>query len=97
MQESSMTRTIGKRLKESEPRILACVCLLAGIAVSQVEKSRLDPENANEARLNRLQPTGDVMDIIGAAAGMAIAEIGAGRGRYVVHLADRVEGGQCFS
>lgn len=30
------------------------------------------------------------MDIIGAAAGMTIAEIGAGHGRYVVHLADRV-------
>ena len=30
------------------------------------------------------------MDIIGAAAGMTIAEIGAGQGRYVVHLADRV-------
>jgi len=97
MQESAMTRTIGKPLEKLGLWILAFVCLLAGIAVSQAEKSRLDPENANEARLNRLQPTGDVMDIIGAAAGMAIAEIGAGRGRYVVHLADRVEGGQCFS
>ena len=85
-----MTRTIGKRLKESGPRILACVCLLVGIAVSQVEKSRLDPENANEARLNRLQPPDKVMDIIGLAVGMSIAEIGAGQGRYVVHLADRV-------
>ena len=54
------------------------------------QNSRTAPENANEARLNRLQPPGQVMNIIGAAAGMTIAEIGAGQGRYVVHLADRV-------
>jgi ubiquinone/menaquinone biosynthesis C-methylase UbiE len=65
-------------------------CLLAGTLVAQVEKDRLAPENANEARLNGLQPPGKVMDIIGLAAGMSVAEIGAGRGRYVVHLADRV-------
>jgi len=69
---------------------LACVYLLAGTAFSQISRSRVAPENANEARLNRLQPPGQVMDIIGAAAGMTIAEIGAGQGRYVVHLADRV-------
>jgi len=56
----------------------------------QEAKDRVAPENANEARLNRLQPPSQVMDIIGAAPGMAIAEIGAGRGRYVVNLADRV-------
>ena len=30
------------------------------------------------------------MDIFGISKGMTVAEIGAGRGRYVVHLADRV-------
>jgi len=85
-----MTRTIGKRLKKSGLWTLACVWLLAGTAFSQVEKSSLAPENANEARLNRLQPPDKVMDIIGLAAGMTVAEIGAGQGRYVVHLADRV-------
>lgn len=47
-------------------------------------------ENANEARLNRLQPPDEVMDAIGLGPGMVVAEIGAGRGRYVVHLAVRV-------
>ena len=50
----------------------------------------LEPENANEARLNRLQPPEKVMDAIGVRPGMVVAEIGAGRGRYVVQLAVRV-------
>ena len=70
--------------------LLAFVCFAAGAAFYQSGESRTGAEDANEARLNRLQPPGQVMDIIGAAPGMTIAEIGAGRGRYVVHLADRV-------
>ncbi len=70
--------------------LLAAVLLMAGIAISQAVQDRLAPLDANEARLNKLQPPGLVMDIIGAAPGMVIAEIGAGWGRYIVHLADRV-------
>ena len=44
----------------------------------------LAPENANEARLNRLQPPDQVMDALGIQSGMVGAEIGAGRGRWVV-------------
>lgn len=50
----------------------------------------LAPENANEARLNRLQPPEQVLDAIGIRPGMIGAEIGAGRGRYAVQLAVRV-------
>ncbi len=50
----------------------------------------LTPENANEARLNGLQPPDQVMDAIGIKPGMVVAEIGAGRGRYVVQIAVRV-------
>jgi len=50
----------------------------------------LAPENPNEARLNRLQPPDQIMDAIGIRPGMTGAEIGAGRGRYVVQLAVRV-------
>lgn len=56
----------------------------------QKQQGVLDPENYNEARLNRLQPPQRVMDAIGIAPGMTVAEIGAGRGRYVVQLAVRV-------
>jgi ubiquinone/menaquinone biosynthesis C-methylase UbiE len=77
-------------MKKSLSSVLACSSLIFAAAILPGQDSRVAPENANEARLNRLQPPAQVMDIIGAAAGMAVAEIGAGRGRYVVHLADRV-------
>jgi len=70
--------------------LVSVLCLLAATAFPRAGQDRLAPENDNEARLNRLQPPDRVMNIIGAAAGMNVAEIGAGRGRYVVHLADRV-------
>lgn len=58
----------------------------------------LAPENANEARLNRLQPPDQVMDAIGIRPGMIGAEIGGGRGRYVVQLAVRVgESGKIYA
>ena len=85
-----MTIAKKKRVKKPGLWMLALVCLLAGEVHPQAAQNRLAPENANEARLNRLQPPGQVMDIIGLSAGMNVAEIGAGRGRYVVHLADRI-------
>ncbi|MGB2906631.1 MAG: class I SAM-dependent methyltransferase [Candidatus Aminicenantaceae bacterium] len=73
------------------------VILLLGLALvpcvtstAQEQSGVLEPENSNEARLNRLQPPDQVMDAIGVRAGMVVAEIGAGHGRYVVQLAVRV-------
>ena len=44
-----------------------------------------------EKRINEeRQPPEKVMDAIGLKAGMAVGEIGAGRGRYTIHLARRV-------
>jgi ubiquinone/menaquinone biosynthesis C-methylase UbiE len=64
---------------------------------AQDTQNVLTPENANEARLNRLQPPDQVMDAIGIKPGMVGAEIGAGRGRYVVQLAVRVgESGKIY-
>ena len=60
------------------------------ISSAQEKKDALKPADNNEVRLNRLQPPEKVMDIFGIKPGMTIAEIGAGKGRYVVHLADRV-------
>jgi len=72
--------------------IAAVATLSVGLptAHAQDTQSVLTPENANEARLNRLQPPEQVMDAIGIRPGMVGAEIGAGRGRYVVQLAVRV-------
>jgi len=58
----------------------------------------LAPEDANEARLNGLQPPDQAMDAIGIQPGMVGAEIGAGRGRWVVQLAVRVgESGKIYA
>jgi len=43
-----------------------------------------------ENGINERQPPAKVMDAIGLKAGMVIGEVGAGRGRYTVHLAVRV-------
>ena len=72
--------------------ILLLIALAAGPAHLQAQNRQgvLEPENANEARLNGLQPPDQVMDAIGVKPGMVVAEIGAGQGRYVVQLAFRV-------
>lgn len=69
---------------------LVSAVLLAFVAAPGEQTGVLTPEDANEARLNRLQPPDQVMDAIGLKPGMVVAEIGAGRGRYVVQLAVRV-------
>ncbi len=43
-----------------------------------------------EQRTNERQPPAEVMDAIGLTPGMVVGEVGAGRGRYTVHLAARV-------
>jgi len=68
--------------------LLVFACFGQGAAEEQA--GVLTPENANEARLNRLQPPARVLDAIGVRPGMVVAEIGAGRGRYAVQLAVRV-------
>jgi precorrin-6B methylase 2 len=69
---------------------LALMLCCFGLGAVHGQESALAPENANEARLNRLQPPAQVMDVIGVRPGMVVAEIGAGRGRYAVQLAVRV-------
>lgn len=71
-------------------RFLLGLLLLVGTAFSQAGQSRIAPENATEARANELWPPARIMDVVGVVDGMTVAEIGAGRGRNVVHLADRV-------
>ncbi|MGD8534998.1 MAG: class I SAM-dependent methyltransferase [Candidatus Aminicenantes bacterium] len=78
--------------------ILTFLMTPAAAQEAQEQKDVLAPENANEARLNRLQPPDKVMDAIGVMPGMVVAEIGAGRGRYVVQFAVRVgENGKVYA
>jgi ubiquinone/menaquinone biosynthesis C-methylase UbiE len=57
---------------------------------AQDTQGALVPENANEARLNRIQPPERVLGAIGLEPGKVVGEIGAGRGRYTVQIAVRV-------
>ncbi len=71
-------------------RTAAVLIALAGLALAGISAGQTDPADAWEKRLNNLQPPDQVMDAIGVLPGMVIGEIGAGRGRYTVHLARRV-------
>ncbi len=67
-------------------------------SVSQQNKGVLDPEGNNEARLSRLLPPEKIIDAVGVTQGMVVAEIGAGRGRFAVHLAVRAgESGKVYA
>lgn len=63
--------------------------LLPISGISQQNKSALDAEDNNEARLSRLLPPEKIIDTVGVTQGMVVAEIGAGRGRFAVHIAVR--------
>ncbi|MFC1725989.1 class I SAM-dependent methyltransferase [candidate division KSB1 bacterium] len=67
--------------------ILFCLCLTSVSSVFCQDRTGPD---AWENRHNKLQPPEKVMDAIGLKPGMVIGEIGAGRGRYAVSLAERV-------
>jgi ubiquinone/menaquinone biosynthesis C-methylase UbiE len=78
--------------------ILFLFCISISSSSAQNQQDVLKPDNANEARLNNLQPPDQVMDAMGVKKGMVVAEIGAGQGRYVVQLALRVgESGRVFA
>lgn len=71
--------------------------VLGWIAVSQAVaggpdefSDRLARAESWESRVNERQPPDLVMDAVGVKSGMVIGEVGAGRGRYTVHLSDRV-------
>ena len=68
--------------------LLTLIGLGRGAAARQTDVRT--PENADEARMNRLQPPDKVLDVFGVRSGMTVAEIGAGRGRYAVQLSVRV-------
>jgi ubiquinone/menaquinone biosynthesis C-methylase UbiE len=80
--------------EESNMKIRTIAVIILSIfmlsAYSSFLAAQTDPADAWEKRINELQPPDKVMDAIGVKPGMIIGEIGAGRGRYTVHLARRV-------
>ena len=75
--------------------IIALFALMAFAAVvttvaANTAAAQFDEDDSWEAYHNRHQPPELIMDAIGIEPGMVIAEVGAGRGRFVVHMAARV-------
>jgi ubiquinone/menaquinone biosynthesis C-methylase UbiE len=82
-------------MKKSHPLI---VCALVCVLFPPAASCQQDLSEPREARLNGLQPPDRVIEAIGVAPGMVIGEIGAGRGRYTVHLAAEVgESGRIYA
>lgn len=71
-------------------KIAIVFALIALGVASLLACQELRSSDAWEARHNKAQPPEKVMDAIGVEPGWIVAEIGAGRGRYVVHMARRV-------
>jgi len=71
---------------------LGIVAPVAADASPQTAKAleELKRFEAFEARANARQPSDTVLDAAGVKPGMVVGEVGAGRGRYTVHLARRV-------
>ncbi len=69
---------------------LICLLMLLSLDVpySAVAQERWSKER--EERIESSQPSDKIMDAIGIKAGMTVAEIGAGGGRFAVRLAKRV-------
>jgi SAM-dependent methyltransferase len=73
--------------------ILSLSFVLAGLAFSQTSI-----EERGEGRTNERQPPDKIMAAIGVQAGMVIGEVGAGQGRFTVHLARKVgESGKIYA
>ena len=90
-EDDSMRRAAHLILRRSFIVILTAGLLTALAALNSgtflVNAQTVD---SRERATNERQPPGKVMDAIGLKPGMVVGEVGAGRGRYTVHLAVRV-------
>jgi ubiquinone/menaquinone biosynthesis C-methylase UbiE len=72
------------------PAKTLCLYVILGLAATAHGFAQFDEDDSWEAYHNAYQPPELIMDAIGVRPGMVIAEVGAGRGRFVVHMAARV-------
>lgn len=69
---------------------LLMVCAVFSHAICVCAAAQFDDDDSWEDYQNEYQPPELIMDTIGIRPGMVVAEVGAGRGRFVVHMAARV-------
>lgn len=94
MQKSEFTENLTRFI------IIAAVILTVGLAAIQAfslsfpdpSEYSAEPQTVSpgERATNERQPPDKIMDAIGLKPGMVVGEVGAGRGRFTVHLAARV-------
>jgi ubiquinone/menaquinone biosynthesis C-methylase UbiE len=72
------------------PRRTAALAFAAILLAFAPSTFALQTVEYGEARTNERQPPDKIMDAIGLRAGMVVGEVGAGHGRFTVHLAVRV-------
>jgi tRNA G46 methylase TrmB len=82
---------LAKWLKERRPA-RRCIFLCGLLSVLLVLPlctlaQRIEPADEHQ---NSIQPPGKVIDVVGVKPGMIIGEVGAGTGRFTVHLSVRV-------
>jgi 2-polyprenyl-3-methyl-5-hydroxy-6-metoxy-1,4-benzoquinol methylase len=70
--------------------LMALTLDLSALGAGQASPDTGRLAEPREQRANDIQPPGVVMDILGIRPGLIIGEVGAGRGRFTVHLAARV-------
>lgn len=83
-------RHLGRTIIVAIPLILLWIAFLPAQDASQAaqDPSRISEER--EKRANESQPPQLIMNLVGIRPGLIIGEVGAGRGRVTVHMADRV-------
>jgi SAM-dependent methyltransferase len=79
-------------------RILFVLILVFLLPLAVFPAPQAFDETPSERRTNERQPPDKVMDAIGVRPGMVVGEVGAGEGRYTIHLARRVgENGKVYA
>jgi ankyrin repeat protein/L-ascorbate metabolism protein UlaG (beta-lactamase superfamily) len=71
-------------------KFLPILILVLSVGLASWAFSQTSLEERGERYTNERQPPDKIMAAIGVKAGMVIGEVGAGRGRFTVQLADRV-------
>ena len=71
-------------------KAISVLLTILALGLGQILCAQVNLEESWEKRVNTHQPPDKVMEAIGVKAGMVIGEVGAGRGRYTVHLARKV-------
>jgi len=93
LEEVMAVKVTQREVREVAVASVLLTALTTALAVEAAAQPAPDTSvlvEPREERANEVQPPGLVLDLLGVRPGLAIGEVGAGRGRVTVHLASRV-------